>query len=246
MPEFLRAPFADAPAARIRWTSLIRLRRGRDPRRGASRWVYRAHARSHAKSRRRSRSTLVLLSVLIAMVHAGDRRQRRARVQPRRRAVDRAVPHRGARHAGHGVRDLRGRRSAWRSARAISSVAGIGIVVVGAAAFLMRPRGRDGVGRRRRRSCCSCASASGTTSKRSSARRSTRTWPIASCCRMSTGQAGPGRRRVVSGPAAQGRERRSAGEGAEPASRACRAWSCAPADARRTLRRLVTRTGELR
>ena len=41
--------------------------------------------------------------------HAGHRRQRGARVQPRRRAVDRALPHRRARHAGHGLRDLRGR-----------------------------------------------------------------------------------------------------------------------------------------
>ena len=61
--------------------------------------------------------TLVLLSVLIAMVHAGHRRQRRARVQPGRRAVHRPVPHRRPRHAGYGVRDLcrRRRHGRWRA-----------------------------------------------------------------------------------------------------------------------------------
>ena len=48
--------------------------------------------------------------------HPGDRRQRRPRVQPGGRAVHRAVSNGGARHAGHGLRDLRGgrRHGGWR------------------------------------------------------------------------------------------------------------------------------------
>ena len=66
---------------------------------------------------------------------AGHRRQRRARLQPGRRAVDRAVPHRRPRHAGHGLRDLRG-RDRHGGGRESPAVAMCGLVVVAFAALV--------------------------------------------------------------------------------------------------------------
>ncbi len=138
MPDFLNSAFTDGPQIKpleVFVRLVVALVLG-----AVVAWIYR-RTRRGAEISSSFPVTLVLLSILIAMVTQviGDNMARAFSLVGA--LVDRTFSNGGARHAGHGVCDFRrGHRHGCRGARLW--VALIGLAVVGFAAYLMMARAK--------------------------------------------------------------------------------------------------------